>query len=384
MAATPIYRIAVAGNPNSGKTTLFNGLTGSNQKVGNYPGVTVEKKEGRRHVEGSILHFVDLPGTYSLTTFSLDEVVARNYILEEAPDVILDVIDASNLERNLYLAIQLAEIGVPMVLALNMHDVAEQRGMSIDAEKLSAALGVPVVLTVGHRRESAEELLTVISQVAMGQVSGRPNALRYSADIEPAIEDLLAELQADEGTRMNGQTRWMAVKLLEQDAQAGDRLRKSAREPEGILRRVHEVAMRIEDKLDEEVAMIIAEQRYARASELVREVVRRDARGESMTEKLDKVLCHRVFGLISVAVAVYATFALTFKLADGWAYIPWPGGWQTPVGVCGWFFEDFLVQLFNWLGAGPLRSLIVDGIIAGVGGCWALCRSSSSCSCCWR
>jgi ferrous iron transport protein B len=162
-------RIALAGNPNSGKTTLFNALTGAHHKVGNYPGVTVEKREGVRYRGDKQYHFIDLPGIYSLTAYSIDEVVARDFILEEKPDIIVDVLDSTNLERNLYLCLQFQELGIPVIGALNMSDEAEAKGFRIDDKTLSASLGIPLVKTVGPKGAGAEELLDCIDTVAAGE-----------------------------------------------------------------------------------------------------------------------------------------------------------------------------------------------------------------------
>ena len=181
-------RIALAGNPNSGKTTIFNQLTGTRQKVGNWPGVTVEKKEGDIRRFGYELKIVDLPGTYSLTPFSIEEIVARDYILEEHPDVVIDIIDASNLERNLYLANQLREIDCKVLFALNMADVAKSRGFKIDAAKLSELLGVPVIFTVGNKGEGLDDLLkAAIAHAESTECIPETRRVHYSKDIEAAI-----------------------------------------------------------------------------------------------------------------------------------------------------------------------------------------------------
>ena len=159
-------RVALAGNPNCGKTTLFNAMTGSRQHVGNYPGVTVELKEGEVRRGQETLEVVDLPGTYSLTAYSMDEIVARNFLIDRRPDVVIDILDSSNLERNLYLATQLMELGVPVVLAFNMSDVAERRGLLIDRAKLSELVGVPIVPTVGHKAQGVDELMDEAVRVA--------------------------------------------------------------------------------------------------------------------------------------------------------------------------------------------------------------------------
>lgn len=360
--------IAVAGNPNSGKTSLFNALTGANQKVGNYPGVTVEKKEGQRRLGDLTLHFVDLPGTYSLNTFSLDEVVARDYIVDERPQVVLDVVDASNLERNLYLSLQLAEMGVPMVMALNMSDVAEQRGQQIDCAALSERLGVPVVPTVGNRRDGIDQLLATLQAVATGQRAASPKTVPYGPVLEPVVDRLSEALAADQAIQADGLSRWLAIKLLEQDPRIGERIRQQSPDGHASLAQASQAASDLQERQEDDAPTLIAEQRYAEASQLVRQVLTRGEAKDTLTDRIDRVLCHRALGLAFVALAVYATFSLTFQLADGWAWIPWIDGWETPCGVLGWFFDVYLLSLFDWLPSGPLRSLLVDGIIGGVGG----------------
>ena len=167
--------VALAGNPNSGKSSVFNQLTGTNQQVGNYPGVTVEKREGESAFEGRRLKVVDLPGTYSLTAYSTEEVAARDFLVHDAPDVVVDIVDVSNLERNLYLAVQLLELGVPLVLAFNMSDVAEQRGYEFDLDRISDYFGAPVVPTVGHTGKGMEALQQAVVHVADGAWEGTPN-----------------------------------------------------------------------------------------------------------------------------------------------------------------------------------------------------------------
>jgi len=180
-------RVALAGNPNSGKTTIFNNLTGLHQHVGNYPGVTVEHKSGRLRGAGQPVEVVDLPGTYSLTAYSIEEIVTRNYIVDEKPAVVVDVVDASNLERNLYLAVQLMELGRPMVIALNMHDVATRRGLKIDVDRLSKLLGMPMVATVGHRNEGTRDLREAIERVLADPALGMPAKVNYGRELNREI-----------------------------------------------------------------------------------------------------------------------------------------------------------------------------------------------------
>jgi len=208
--------IALAGNPNSGKTTVFNNLTGNRQKVGNWPGVTVEKKEGNLTFKKHNFKVIDLPGVYSLTAYSLDEVIARNYIVDEKPDVVVDVVDASNLERNLYLAVQLLEMQTSLVIALNMMDVAESRGHRINVAELSKLLGAPVVPMVAARNQGTEELLQTVIDAAEGGIRVKGINLHYGHDVEAEIEKLEKSIS---GGALAGSysPRWLAVKLLEED-----------------------------------------------------------------------------------------------------------------------------------------------------------------------
>ena len=208
--------IALAGNPNAGKTTVFNNLTGAHQYVGNWPGVTIEKKEGRLDYRGYRIRVVDLPGVYSLTAYSLDEVIARNFIVDDKPDVVVDVVDASNLERNLYLAVQLLEMGAPVIIALNMMDQADRKAYEIDILRLSRLLRVPVVPMSANRNRGTAELLKEIVKVA-GQGTGfRPLRIEYGREVEEEIARLEALVSQTELSRTYP-PRWLAVKLLEED-----------------------------------------------------------------------------------------------------------------------------------------------------------------------
>jgi len=221
--------IALAGNPNSGKSTVFNNLTRARQHVGNWPGVTVEKKEGTCHYQGYTIKVVDLPGVYSLTAYSIDEVIARNFIVEEKPDAVVDIVDASNLERNLYLAVQLMEMGTPLIVALNIMDEAESLGYQIDVPKLSYLLGVPVVPMVANRNRGTEELLEEIIKIADGQVQTRELKVDYGREVEEEIAKLEKMISQDEELSRKYSPRWLAVKLLEGDAEVVKALRATKR-----------------------------------------------------------------------------------------------------------------------------------------------------------
>jgi ferrous iron transport protein B len=208
--------IALAGNPNSGKTTVFNNLTGARQHVGNWPGVTVEKKEGSCTFQGRRIRVVDLPGVYSLTAYSLDEVIARDFVVNENPDVVVDIVDASNLERNLYLTVQLLEMKAKLVVALNMMDIAESRGYHIDIPALTVLLGAPVVPLVAARNQGTRELLETIGGIYDGRIAANGINLQYGHDIEGEIAKL-EKLISGNSVAGSYSPRWLAVKLLEND-----------------------------------------------------------------------------------------------------------------------------------------------------------------------
>ncbi len=349
--------VALAGNPNSGKTSLFNRLTGGRQHVGNYPGVTVEKKWGRYGEGMGQVSLVDLPGTYSLTAQSEEERVARAYLINEEPDLVVDVVDASNLERNLYLAVQLMELEVNLVIALNMIDAARGQGMIIDRAKIEELTGVPVVETEAHRGGGVAELKSVIRQRAGQKAELRQ--VNYGQEIEAEIEGLEELLGTIEDLPIP--RRYGAIKLLEGDREITLGVTDNHPEPEKVRAAVAKAAAGIEDRRGETLSTILADRRYGFAMGLVKEVLVRPARGDRIdqTERADAVLTHRFLGLPIFLAFMYALFWVTFTVGDP--------------------FMGFIESFFGWLGgaitgAWPegrvewLHSLIVDGIIGGVGG----------------
>ena len=216
--------IALVGNPNSGKTTVFNNVTGAHQHVGNWPGVTVEKKEGSYYYQGYKIKVVDLPGVYSLTAYSPDEVIARNFILEGKPDVVVDIIDASNLERNLYLTVQLIELEANLVVALNMTDMAKSRGYQIDVDRLAPLLGAPVIPMVATRKEGHDKLLQEIVDVSQGKTTVKKIRLYYGSELEEHIKELETLIATDEKLSRQFPCRWLAIKLLEEDSEVLERM----------------------------------------------------------------------------------------------------------------------------------------------------------------
>ncbi len=349
--------VALAGNPNSGKTSLFNRLTGGRQHVGNYPGVTVEKKWGRYGEGLGQVNLVDLPGTYSLTAQSEEERVARAYLINEEPDLVVDVVDASNLERNLYLAVQLMELEVNLVIALNMIDAARGQGMIIDRAKIEELTGAPVVETEGHRGGGIAELKSVIRHRAGEKTKLR--RVNYGQEIEAVIARLEELLTAIEDLPIP--LRYGAIKLLEGDREITRGVMENHPEPEKVRAAVAEASAGIEDRFGETLAALLADRRYGFAMGLVKEVLVRPPRGDriSQTERADSILTHRFFGLPIFLAFMYALFWLTFTVGD-----PLMGVIE---GLFGWLGDGISsawpVDRAEWL-----HSLIVDGIIGGVGG----------------
>ncbi|SHG34446.1 ferrous iron transport protein B [Desulfacinum infernum DSM 9756] len=359
-ASAKEHLFALAGNPNCGKTTLFNAITGARQHVGNYPGITVEKKEGLCSLDGRTLRLVDLPGTYSLTAYSLEELVARDFLVHERPEVVINIVDASNLERNLYLTVQLLELGVPVVMALNMVDVAESRGIRIHCDELSRRLGIPVVPTVARRGEGKEALLRAAVDVAESGRRWEPLRLSYGADIDPALQDM-ERLIVEKGLLTDlYPARWTALKILEEDEQVLGKAREA--DPaltDELLAQAAKVTQHIQKTLDSYPEAIIADHRYGYISGLLREgIVEQRWRGDRLhlSDQIDRVLTNRFFGPLIMLAILYGVYQITFTYSE------------VPVG----WFEAAFAALGSWaesvLPEGPVRSLVVSGIIDGVGG----------------
>ena len=343
--------VALAGNPNSGKTTLFNQWTGSRQHVGNYPGVTVEKKEGTCRHNGDEIHVVDLPGTYSLTAYSQEERVARNFIIEQKPDVVIDVVDSSNLERNLYLAVQIMELGVPVVLAFNMSDMAKARGLQFNLVEMSRLLGVPIVETVGSKGEGLDRLMETAVAVASRTAPPPALSISYGPDIEKSITRLESHL-FDAGSR---ERRWLAIKLLENDAEVAQRISDTA---------IHTLVKAEQDNLTallgDSPEMGIADARYGFISGICQETVRSTIEARhTASDRIDEIVLHRVWGLPIFLGLMYLVFWLTFTVGTP------PMDWMD--GLFGWLGET-VSALWPEGSESLLRSLLVDGVIAGVGG----------------
>jgi ferrous iron transport protein B len=348
--------IALAGNPNSGKTTVFNELTGSHQHVGNWPGVTVERKEGTVRKFGRTFRIVDLPGTYSLSACSQEEVIARDFLIDNRVDVIVNVVDATNVERNLYLTTQFLELGIPMVVALNMVDMAARMGQKLDVDKFAGLLGVEVVPTVAHKGEGMDAVLQKTAELADRPSCGPPRSARHNPEIE--IEIGILEEKLSLNADCVAPVRWMLIKALEGDSEATRRFLGCTEDPDSALRDIESTRHHLERHFGDDLDVIIADGRYGFIGGLLREVITHTATVDriSTTEKIDNVLLNRVLGLPIFLALMWLTFELTFDIG----------------GIFADYIDYGVGALATWAGAalppGPVSSLLVHGIIAGVGG----------------
>ena len=345
-------RIALAGNPNCGKTTMFNALTGANQYVGNWPGVTVEKKEGklRDKKHGEII-VTDLPGIYSLSPYTLEEVVSRDYILKENPDVIIDLVDATNIERNLYLTTQLIETGVPVVIALNMADLLEKRGLRIDTSRLSMLLGCPVVETSALKKTGLGEVVDTAVKTAMKKEIKKPGEI-FSKEIEAAVSEISENLPSISEQKR----RWYAVKVLENDEKVMNELSLSAE-----ARKVsQETRASIESIHDDSMESIITDERYKYIQKIVKTTVQKKGAKESVSDRIDRVVTNRILGIPIFIAVMFIVYYISVTTVGTWV-TDWTndtfGGW-----VAGIF-----TSLLGAIGAGNMvTSLVVDGIVGGL------------------
>jgi ferrous iron transport protein B len=352
--------IALAGNPNCGKSTVFNALTGARQHVGNWPGKTIEKKEGSFRFNGREIGIVDLPGTYSLTAYSPEEVIARDFVVNEKPDVVVVVMDAANLERNLYLTLQVLELGVPVVIALNMSDVAEARGVRIDVERLSRLLsGVPVVRTVGTRNQGIDEV--VQCALAIAQSAAPDLHVDYGQEITDELTRLAGMVQEQPEIATRFAPRWLALKLLEDEA---DVVARVAAMPGGetLVAAARASIVHLETIYGDDVDIVIADRRYGFISGLTRQVVKH-TRPDRLTvsDRIDQVVANRVLGIPVFLLMMYVVFRLVQDVSA--PFLDWVDG------VIAGPISRWSISVLAAVG-GPdwLQSLVLDGVIAGVGG----------------
>ncbi|SHK94203.1 ferrous iron transport protein B [Anaerocolumna jejuensis DSM 15929] len=347
-------KIALAGNPNSGKTTMFNDLTGSTQYVGNWPGVTVEKKEGILKGQKEVI-IQDLPGIYSLSPYTLEEVVARGYLINEKPDAIINIIDASNIERNLYLSTQLLELGIPVVMALNMIDVVRKNGDTIDIQKLKELLGCEIVETSALKGIGSKEVAQKAVELANAKKAAAPKHT-FGTGVEDALTKIENTVKGKTG---NLNERWLAIKLLEQDEKVMEELSLDG----GTLKAVTDIVKECEDSLQDDGESIITNERYNYISKIMKQAVHKKNRTQkSATDKIDAIVTNRWLALPIFAVVMFLVYYISIStigsIATDWVndvlfgeiIPPAVGGFLDNIGTAAW-----------------LNSLILDGIIAGVG-----------------
>ncbi|MBW2093788.1 MAG: ferrous iron transport protein B [Deltaproteobacteria bacterium] len=349
--------IALSGNPNSGKTTVFNAMTGARQHIANYPGVTVEKKVGRVFHKGYEIEVVDLPGTYSLTAYSLEEIVARDFVVNERPDLVVDVVDASNLDRNLYLAVQFKELGVPLMIALNMMDLAESRGISIDPEELSRLMGVPVIPMVARSSKGIKKLLDKIVEFGTQSKEWEPTVITYGRDIDQSlaeIEDIVQSSQVADGKYPS---RWLAIKCLEGDSQILGFLENEPEPGPKIEKICSRTTKHLMATLEEEPEGIIADYRYGYIAGVTKKCLRRKIESRlNLSDHIDRILTNRILGPVIMILVLYGIYSITFYVSEA------------PVNWLGSLFDLLKQGIALVIPAGNLQSLIVSGVIDGMGG----------------
>ncbi len=354
--------VALVGNPNCGKTTVFNALTGSRQHVGNWPGKTVEKKEGNFDYMGYEIEVVDLPGTYSLTAYSLEELIARDYIVDEKPDIVVDIIDSTNLERNLYLATQLIELGTAVILAFNMTDLADKEGLRIDIKKISNFLKVPIIRITASKGIGLDKLKDAIVDTITNKNKISPKdktpTINYGTEVEEHLNEFTEVIDKNITLPKKYNSRWIALKLLENDEEVIS-LIKTIKNSEIALSEAKKIRKHLKNIFGEDIETIIADARYGFIHGIVKEAVEKPIDRVSLSDQIDRVVTNRILGIPIFLGMMFLMFHMTFEVAAPLSdYVD---------GFIG-FIGGQLVGLLE-SGNAPewLISLIVDGVIAGVG-----------------
>ena len=349
-------KIALAGNPNCGKTTMFNALTGANQYVGNWPGVTVEKKEGKlkgKKGKGEDIIVTDLPGIYSLSPYTLEEVVSRDYVLKENPDVIIDLVDATNIERNLYLTTQLIETGVPVVIALNMADLLEKRGIKIDTKRLSMLLDCPIIETSALRGEGLDKLIDEAVKVAKSSKVDLPKEI-FSKDMEAAIDEVKGVLPT---SVTDDKKRWYAVKFLENDEKVKEAMKLSASGQSLVDTKRQE----LEKQHDDDMESIVTDERYKFIQKIVNTTVKKAKDKLTVSDKIDRIVTNRILGIPIFIAIMWLVYYVSVTTVGTFVT-----DWTNDVFVVA--IQDFFTNILTSIGAGDLvMGLVVDGIIGGLG-----------------
>lgn len=352
------YFVAVSGQPNCGKSTMFNALTGATARVGNYPGITVERTEGRYCSDDFCARLVDLPGTYSLTSYSMEEVVARDVIVDEKPDVVINMLDATSLERSLYLAVQFMEIGVPVVLGLNMMDEVRKKGIRIDSKKLSELMGVPVVECIARRSVGTDELMDSVKLVA-DETRGKwsPVNISYGHDLDPVIEEMTELIRENNFMTDRYDPHWLAVKYLEEDEIVIKNGREAGPLADQLEDKVKRVSEHIQKTLNTYPEAVLADYRYGFINFILKQGVisREDNLRFDFSDKIDMVLTHKFLGPLIMFAVMYGMFYITFNLGAI------PQGWVE--NGFSWLSDGIAAILPD----GLLKSMLVSGVIDGVG-----------------
>ena len=349
-------KIALAGNPNCGKTTMFNALTGANQYVGNWPGVTVEKKEGKlkgKRGKGEDVIVTDLPGIYSMSPYTLEEVVSRDYVLKENPDVIIDLVDATNIERNLYLTTQLVETGVPVVIALNMADLLEKRGIKIDVKRLSMLLDCPIVETSALKGEGLDKLIDEAIKTAKKSSADLPKEV-FSKEMEAAIADVKDVLPE---SITEDKKRWYAIKFLENDEKVKESIKLSA----SAQSTVDSKRQAIEKKHDDDMESIVTDERYTFIQKIVNTTVKKGKDKLTVSDKIDRIVTNRIIGIPIFIAIMWLVYYVSVTTVGTFVT-----DWTNDVFVVA--IQDFASNILGSIGAGDMvMGLVVDGIIGGLG-----------------
>lgn len=349
-------KIALAGNPNCGKTTMFNALTGANQYVGNWPGVTVEKKEGKlkgKKGKGEDIIVTDLPGIYSLSPYTLEEVVSRDYVLKENPDVIIDLVDATNIERNLYLTTQLIETGVPVVIALNMADLLEKRGIKIDTKRLSMLLDCPIIETSALKGEGLDKLIDEAVKVAKSSKVDLPKEI-FSKDMEAAIDEVKGVLPT---SVTDDKKRWYAVKFLENDEKVKEAMKLSASGQSLVDTKRQE----LEKQHDDDMESIVTDERYKFIQKIVNTTVKKAKDKLTVSDKIDRIVTNRILGIPIFIAIMWLVYYVSVTTVGTFVT-----DWTNDVFVVA--IQDFFTNILTSIGAGDLvMGLVIDGIIGGLG-----------------
>ena len=349
-------KIALAGNPNCGKTTMFNALTGANQYVGNWPGVTVEKKEGKlkgKKGKGEDIIVTDLPGIYSLSPYTLEEVVSRDYVLKENPDVIIDLVDATNIERNLYLTTQLIETGVPVVIALNMADLLEKRGIKIDTKRLSMLLDCPIIETSALKGEGLDKLIDEAVKVAKSSKVDLPKEI-FSKDMEAAIDEVKGVLPT---SVTDDKKRWYAVKFLENDEKVKEVMKLSASGQSLVDTKRQE----LEKQHDDDMESIVTDERYKFIQKIVNTTVKKAKDKLTVSDRIDRIVTNRILGIPIFVAVMWLVYYVSVTTVGTFVT-----DWTNDVFVVA--IQDFFTNILTSIGAGDLvMGLVVDGIIGGLG-----------------